>query len=265
MKKFFQNHPYHLVMPSPWPVYTSISLFSLTITGVLYMHGFSNIGYILFLAFTSLIITMFLWFKDISSESTYLGNHTNAVQKGLNIGFGLFIVTEALFFLAFFWTYFHSSISPNIELGANWPPMGINAINPFELPLLNTVILLSSGVTVTYSHHSLIQGNRKGGLYGILCTVLLALIFTFFQFVEYVNSEFTISDGVYGASFFFGTGFHGFHVIIGTIFLFVGLLRFIAYQITDHHHLGLETGILYWHFVDIVWLILYFAVYYLGY
>ena len=265
MKKLFQNHPYHLVMPSPWPINTSISLFTLTVSGALFMHGFPYIGYILSLAFVSLLFSMFLWFKDISSESTFLGNHTNAVQRGLNIGFGLFIVSEALFFLAIFWAYFHSSISPNIELGANWPPMGIKGINPFELPLLNTVILLSSGVTVTYSHHSLIQGNRKGGLYGIIVTVLLALIFTLFQAVEYKVSSFTISDAIYGSCFFFGTGFHGLHVIIGTLFLSVGLLRFYTYQITDHHHLGLESGILYWHFVDVVWLILYFAVYYLGY
>ena len=150
MKKLFQNHPYHLVKPSPWPIYTSISLFTLTISGVLYMHGFSNIGYILTLAFLNLIFSMLLWFKDISAESTFLGNHTNAVQRGLNIGFGLFIVSEALFFLAIFWAYFHSSISPNIELGANWPPMGIKSINPFELPFLNTVILLSSGLCLNW-------------------------------------------------------------------------------------------------------------------
>ena len=265
MAKYFQNHPYHLVMPSPWPLYTAVSLFTLTSSGVLYMHGFSNIGYILALAFFNLISSMFLWFKDITAEGTFLGNHTNAVQRGLNLGFGLFVVSEAFFFLAIFWAYFHSSISPNVELGANWPPMGINSINPFELPLLNTIILLSSGVTVTYCHHSLIKGNRKGGLYGLLITIILAIIFTFFQAVEYKSSSFTISDAIYGACFFFGTGFHGLHVLIGTIFLSYGFMRFLGYQLTDHHHLGLESGILYWHFVDIVWLILYFAVYYLGY
>ena len=127
---------------------------------------------------------------------TYLGNHTSAVQKGLNLGVGLFIVSEALFFLAIFWTFFHSSLSPNIELGAQWPPMGINGINPFELPLLNTIILLSSGITVTYSHHSIIQGNRKGALYGLVYTIILAVLFTILQGVEYTVSSFTISDGI---------------------------------------------------------------------
>jgi cytochrome c oxidase subunit 3 len=196
---------------------------------------------------------------------TYLGNHTNAVQKGLNLGVGLFIVSEALFFLAIFWTFFHSSLSPNIELGAQWPPMGINGINPFELPLLNTIILLSSGVTVTYAHHCIIQGNRKGALYGLVYTILLAILFTALQGIEYTVSSFTISDGIYGSCFYFGTGFHGLHVIVGTAFLAVGLGRLLAYHFTDHHHLGLESGILYWHFVDVVWLFLFISIYYWGY
>ena len=137
---------------------------------------------------------------------TYLGNHTNAVQRGLNLGVDLFIVSEALFFLAIFWTFFHSSLSPNIELGAQWPPMGINGINPFELPLLNTIILLSSGVLVTYAHHSVIQGNRRGALYGLVYTILLAVLFTALQGIEYTVSSFTISDGIYGSCFYFGTG-----------------------------------------------------------
>lgn len=173
-------------------------------------------------------------------------------------------MSEALFFLGIFWAYFHSSLSPNTELGGQWPPMGINAINPFELPLLNTILLLSSGVTVTYAHHSVIQGERKGALIGTLLTIILAICFTFFQYLEYKWAPFTISDSVYGASFYFGTGFHGFHVIIGTIFLFVGFWRLLAYHFTDHHHLGLESGILYWHFVDVVWLFLYISIYYWG-
>jgi heme/copper-type cytochrome/quinol oxidase subunit 3 len=152
---------------------------------------------------------------------TYLGNHTSAVQKGLNLGVGLFIVSEALFFLAIFWTFFHSSLSPNIELGAQWPPMGINGINPFELPLLNTIILLSSGVTVTYSHHSIIQGNRKGALYGLVYTILLAVLFTILQGIEYTVSSFTISDGIYGSCFYFGTGFHGLTCICVALFIYI--------------------------------------------
>ena len=141
----FQAHPFHLVSPSPWPLNTSVSLLNLTTSAVLSMHAFYNAHYFLLFALISLVLSMSLWFRDIISEGTYLGDHTLAVQRGLNIGVALFIVSEALFFLAIFWTFFHSALSPTVELGAQWPPMGIEAIDPFELPLLNTVILLSSG------------------------------------------------------------------------------------------------------------------------
>jgi cytochrome c oxidase subunit 3 len=260
----FQAHPFHLVSPSPWPLFTSIALLTLTTTGVLSMHNFNNAGYIWLLALISVISSMSLWFRDVISEGTYLGNHTLSVQRGLNMGVGLFIVSEGLFFLAIFWAFFHSALSPNIELGAQWPPMGIKSINPFELPLLNTVILLSSGFTVTYAHHCLIQGNRKGTLYGLIFTIILAIIFTALQGIEYSVSSFTISDGTFGSCFYFGTGFHGLHVMIGTAFLAVGLWRVLAYHFTDNHHLGLESAILYWHFVDVVWLFLFISIYYWG-
>ena len=260
----FQAHPFHLVSPSPWPLYTCISLLTLTTTGVSTMHNYAHAKIVLLLGFLGLIYSMSLWFRDVISEGTYLGNHTLAVQRGINMGVGLFIVSEALFFLAIFWAFFHSALSPTIELGATWPPMGINSINPFELPLLNTVILLSSGVTVTYAHHSLIQGNRSGALMGLVYTIILAIIFTSLQGIEYTVSSFTISDGTYASCFYFGTGFHGLHVIIGTAFLTVGFWRLLAYHLTENHHLGLEAGILYWHFVDVVWLFLYISVYYWG-
>jgi len=260
----FQGHPFHLVSPSPWPIFSSLSLLTLTTCGVLTMHGFSNAENFLALAFVSLISSMSLWWRDVISEGTYLGNHTLAVQRGLNMGVALFIISEALFFLSIFWAFFHSALSPTVELGAQWPPMGIDALNPFELPLLNTVILLSSGVTVTYAHHSLIQGNRSGALYGLVATVLLAVTFTGFQGVEYAVSSFTISDGAFGSCFYLATGFHGIHVMIGTAFIAVGLWRVLAYHSTDNHHLGLEASILYWHFVDVVWLFLFISVYYWG-
>lgn len=260
----FQGHPFHLVSPSPWPLLTCISLLTLTTSAVSGMHGFENAGYWVPLALILVISSMFLWFRDVISEGTYIGNHTLAVQKGLNMGVALFIVSEALFFLAIFWAYFHSALSPTVELGAQWPPIGIEAINAFELPLLNTVILLASGVTITYSHHSLIQGNRNGALYGAMFTIILALIFTGFQGVEYSVSSFTLTDGAYGSCFYFGTGFHGLHVIIGTIFIAVGFWRMLAYHLTENHHLGLESSILYWHFVDVVWLFLFLSVYYWG-
>jgi len=260
----FQGHPFHLVSPSPWPLFTCISLLNLTLTGVLTIHGFSYAGNWLLFSFISVTASMAFWFRDIISEGTYLGNHTLAVQKGLNLGVALFIASEALFFLAIFWAYFHSALSPTVELGAQWPPKGIDAINAFELPLLNTVLLLASGVTITYSHHSLIQEKRKAALYGALLTIILALVFTCFQGVEYAVSSFTLSDGAFGSCFYFGTGFHGIHVIIGTIFLAVGSWRIFAYHLTANHHLGLEAGILYWHFVDVVWLFLFLTVYYWG-
>jgi len=260
----FQDHPFHLVSPSPWPINTSICLLSLTTAAALSMHSFENAYYIVYVAITIVIISMSLWFRDVISESTFLGDHTLAVQKGINLGVILFIVSEALFFMAIFWAFFHSALTPTVELGAQWPPIGIEPINPFELPLLNTIILLSSGATVTYSHHSLIQGKRNGALYGLIATAILAIIFTALQGIEYSVSSFTISDGAFGSCFFFGTGFHGLHVIIGTIFLSVALWRIYAYHFTNNHHLGFEGGILYWHFVDVVWLFLYISIYYWG-
>ena len=169
----FQAHPFHLVSPSPWPINTCFALLTLTTTAVLTFHNFEYANYFLIFAFVSVILSMSFWWRDVISEGTYLGNHTLAVQRGLNMGVALFIVSEGLFFLAIFWAFFHSALAPTVELGAQWPPMGIESINPFELPLLNTVILLSSGVTVTYAHHSLIQGNRRGALYGLIFTIVL--------------------------------------------------------------------------------------------
>ena len=215
----FQGHPYHLVSPSPWPLTTSLSLLILTTSGVLTMHNFMNSSIIFFIAFFLVNYSMILWFRDVIAEATYKGNHTLAVQKGITIGIALFIISEVFFFLAIFWAYFHSALSPDVELGAEWPPMGIQAINAFELPLLNTVILLSSGFTVTYAHHSIIEGNRTGALYGLVYTILLAIIFTGLQAIEYNVSSFTISDGVFGSCFYFGTG-----LILGASLLYITLI-----------------------------------------
>lgn len=202
----FQFHPYHLVSPSPWPLFTSISVLSLVTAGVLNMHNFENMGIMLILSFFSVVFSMSLWWRDVIAEGTYMGNHTTLVQNGINLGIILFIVSEALLFFAIFWAFFHSALSPSPELGAMWPPKGITAIDPFELPLLNTVLLLSSGITVTYSHHALIGGDRKGAIWGLIATIVLAIVFTIFQGVEYIYSSFTISDGVFGSCFYFGTG-----------------------------------------------------------
>ena len=236
-RSLFQGHPFHLVSPSPWPIYTSISLLSLTTSGVLTMHGFEEAHYFLIAAFIALVSSMSFWWRDVISEGTYLGNHTLAVQKGLNMGVILFIVSEGLFFLAIFWAFFHSALAPTVELGAQWPPMGIEAVNPFELPLLNTVILLSSGATVTYAHHSLIQGNRSGALYGLIATVILALVFTAFQGVEYTVSSFTISDGAFGTVFYFGTGFHGLIINVAPFIFIYYILKIIQnYTLTKQQN-----------------------------
>lgn len=260
----FQHHPFHLVSPSPWPAYTSTCLWILAASAALSFHSFSNGYYLLYIGLILVVSGMSFWFRDVIAEATFLGDHTLAVQKGINLGIILFIVSEALFFLAIFWAFFHSALTPTVELGGQWPPLGIEPVNPFELPLVNTVILLSSGATITYAHHSLIKGERSGALWGSIFTVTLAAVFTAFQGIEYNVSSFTISDGAFGSCFFFGTGFHGLHVIIGTIFLSVALWRIYAYHYTDNHHVGFEGGILYWHFVDVVWLFLYISIYYWG-
>lgn len=264
MKKIIINnnqpHGYHMVLPSPWPLNTSLSLWILFCSLSLLIQKFLNATSINYLAVLLLIFTVSFWFRDIIFESTYLGCHTEIVQKNIMIAIGLFIISEALFFLAIFWTYFHSSLSPSVELGEQWPPKGIK-VPSFEIPLLNTVLLLSSGITVTYGHHSIIKGNRKQSLIGLNLTIVLALLFTSLQYLEYNNSDFTLSDSVFGSCFYFSTGFHGLHVLIGTAFLAVGLWRLWAYHITKNHHLGLQAGILYWHFVDIVWVVLLLSIY----
>ena len=266
----FQFHPYHLVDPSPWPLITSFARLTLTLSAVIYFNGYANGGTLVSFGFLATLFAMILWFRDVVAEGSFMGNHTFAVQKGLNLGVALFIVSEVFFFISIFWAYFHSALAPTVELGAHWPPAGIDPLNPFEIPLLNTIILLSSGATVTYAHHSLIQGSsdhrsgRKGVLLGIILTIVLAVIFTGLQGLEYYEAPFTISDGAYGSTFFFATGFHGLHVIIGTLFIAVAFFRILSYHLTDHHHLGFESSILYWHFVDVVWLFLYVSIYWWG-
>jgi len=260
----FQSFPYHLVEPSPWPILVSFSLLNLTLGAVMYMQGFTYGGYLLSLGFTLTVFGMILWFRDIITEGTYLGHHTIQVQKGLTIGVVLFIISEVFAFLSVFWAFFHSSLSPTIEIGGVWPPQGITPLDPFAIPLLNTILLLSSGAFVTYGHHALIQGDRRGAILGTLLTIIFAIIFTALQYYEYSESSFTMSDSVYGTVFYASTGLHGLHVIIGTLFILVGFVRIINYHLTDTHHQGHEAAILYWHFVDVVWLFLFIAVYYWG-
>nr|AUN28137.1 cytochrome c oxidase subunit 3 [Malassezia obtusa] len=265
----FQFHPYHMVTVSPWPLFVSFSLLILTSGSVTYFNGyaspFGDSGIVLvFLGLISTILCSGLWFRDIVTEGTFLGDHTFKVQKGLTMGMALFILSEVMFFVSIFWAVFNSCLSPDIQLGGQWPPMGIESINPFELPLLNTLLLLTSGATVTYSHHAVLNKNRAGAISGLFLTIVLAVVFTYCQGIEYMNAPFSISDGVYGSTFFMSTGFHGFHVIIGTLMLSVCLGRMIQYHFTNTHHVGYESSILYWHFVDVVWLFLFVSVYWFG-
>ena len=205
-----QKHPFHLVDPSPWPIFASLSAFVSTVGGVMYMHGYSGGHSMLSLGFLMILYSMFVWWRDVVREATFEGHHTSFVQLGLRYGMILFIVSEVMFFVAFFWAFFHSSLAPTVEIGAVWPPKGIEVLNPWEIPFLNTVILLSSGAAVTWAHHAIIIGDRKQAMYGLMTTVLLAILFTSFQVMEYYEAPFTISDSVYGSTFFFSYWFSRF-------------------------------------------------------
>lgn len=260
MEKYY--HPYHLVDPSPWPYVMSCAALLTTTGAVVYFHY--SYFFLLFIGLLSISLCLFVWLKDVVRESTFQGHHTKITVLGLKIGFLLFIISEVLFFFSFFWAFFHSSLSPSIEIGVCWPPIGIDALNPFSVPLLNTAILLSSGATVTWAHHSIVNGDRSNSLQGLILTVILGIIFTLLQVIEYFEAPFSIADSVYGSTFFIATGFHGFHVIIGTIFLFICLLRLNNFHFTRTHHFGFEAASWYWHFVDVVWLFLYVCIYWWG-
>jgi len=257
-------HPWHLVDPSPWPYVGSIGVFGLTSGGVMYYHNFIGGGLLVTASLSLILIVMIVWWRDVIREASYQGHHTLAVQKGLRIGMILFILSEVMFFISFFWAFFHSSLGADISLGAVWPPVGIEILNPFEVPLLNTAILLSSGASVTWSHNSIIAGDRKNTILALIITVILGLIFTALQAIEYYEASFTIADSIYGSTFYVATGFHGLHVIIGTTFLSVCLWRIIANQLTRFHHNGFEAAIWYWHFVDYVWIFLFISIYWWG-
>nr|YP_011017684.1 cytochrome c oxidase subunit 3 [Dasysiphonia japonica]WQF69507.1 cytochrome c oxidase subunit 3 [Dasysiphonia japonica] len=262
--KKLQKHPFHLVDPSPWPFTASIFAFSCAISAVLYFHTFILGKNLLILSFISLFFIMFVWWRDVIRESTFEGHHTGLVQRGLRYGIILFIVSEIFFFVAFFWAFFHSSISPAVEIGSIWPPKGITVLNPWNIPFLNTLILLLSGCTVTWTHHAIVSNYRSQSIISLTFTIILAVIFTLFQAYEYNVADFRLSDGIYGSTFYMATGFHGFHVFVGTVSLFICLIRLMRYQLTRQHHFGFEFSAWYWHFVDVVWLFLFVSIYWWG-
>ena len=255
-------HPYHLVEPSPWPLLGAGGALFITVGSVIYFHyGLSQIMY---LGILIVVIIMFVWWQDVIRESTFQGHHSLIVKQGIKYGMLLFILSEVLFFFSFFWAFFHSSLAPAVELGVAWPPQGVHPLDSFSVPLLNTAILLSSGGTVTWAHHAIVSGKREEAILGLSLTVLLGVLFTGLQAIEYYEAPFAISDSVYGSTFFMATGFHGFHVIIGTTFLTVCLIRLKFNQFTCRQHVGFEAASWYWHFVDVVWLFLYLCIYWWG-
>jgi cytochrome c oxidase subunit 3 len=257
-------HPYHIVEPSPYPYMAALSLLGVTVGAVLWFHSYAYGNILSLISFLFVASIAALWWRDIAREATYQGHHTLVVQRGLKYGMIFFIVSEVWFFIAFFWAFFGCSLAPDISIGGVWPPVGIQVIDPFAVPLLNTAVLLSSGATVTWSHHAMIAGNRKETILALVITVVLAAIFTGLQAMEYLESSFSIADSIYGTVFFLLTGFHGFHVIVGTVFLTVALGRCINHHFTKNHHSGFEAAIWYWHFVDYVWLGLFISVYWWG-
>nr|WQA11524.1 cytochrome c oxidase subunit 3 [Melanodrymia sp. A LZ-2023] len=257
------RNPFHLVEFSPWPLFGSMGAMFLTIGLVSWTRSMSTSG--LFFGLFLILLTMIQWWRDIIREGAFQGYHTKLVYSGLCLGMILFITSEVLFFFAFFWAYFHSSLAPTFELGSCWPPTGISPLNPFEVPLLNTAVLLASGVTVTWAHHSLLEKSRSGTLQGLMMTVLLGIYFTYLQAGEYYEASFSIADGVYGSTFFVATGFHGLHVLIGSTFLGICLIRASFYHFSESHHFGFEAAAWYWHFVDVVWLFLYLSIYWWGF
>jgi cytochrome c oxidase subunit 3 len=257
-------HPFHLSDPSPWPLFVSLGILGLVIGNVLGLHLCSGAKDLIKDSSYFIAFCMLCWWRDVVRESTFEGKHTKAVQKGLRYGMLLFILSEVMFFFAFFWAFFHSSLSPAVQLGAVWPPMGIQTINVWGLPLFNTMLLLLSGVSVTWAHHSLLGGDRQEMARGLTMTICLGLTFTLAQLFEYVHANFKISDGIYGSTFYLATGFHGIHVIIGTTFLYICMIRHMRYHFTKEHHFGFEAACWYWHFVDVVWLLLFISIYYWG-
>ena len=249
----------HLVDPSPWPFVVSVNIGGFMLGLVCYFYGFGL--FLSKLSFLALSLSLFYWFRDIIREGLYEGHHVLRVQVGFRLAFLLFIVSEVMFFFALFWGYYWFSFSSGIGVGGVWFPPGISSIDPVGLPLVNTLLLLLSGFTATVSHHSVVLGFRYLAIISLVQTVFLALLFTLFQLLEYTGSSFSISDSVYGSSFYLTTGFHGFHVIIGTLMLLVALVRILGYSFTQEHHVGFEGSLWYWHFVDVVWLWLFISIY----
>ncbi|MDC0033376.1 cytochrome c oxidase subunit 3 [Alphaproteobacteria bacterium] len=257
-----QKHLWHMVDPSPWPVVGALSAGVLAIGTVFHMHGGGI--WVLVLGVLGILVTMYFWFRDVVMEATFRGHHSAPVQISMRYGMVLFIASEVMFFAAWFWAFFNASLFPPASIKGVWPPPGVVPFDPWQLPFLNTLILLTSGVTVTWAHHALLEGNRKHLIQGLGLTILLGLAFTGIQAYEFGQAAFDFKDGIYSTTFYMATGFHGFHVIVGTIFLIVCFFRAKNNHFKAEQHFGFEAAAWYWHFVDVVWLFLFTCIYWWG-
>ncbi|WP_291075881.1 cytochrome c oxidase subunit 3 [Hyphomonas sp.] len=275
------KHDFHLVNPSPWPLLGSIAVVVTALGGVTYMKGLFGMEqgtwWLLAVGLAMVMWVMFGWWREVIKEGQ-VGDHTPVVQIGLRYGMILFIASEVMFFVGWFWSFFEFAIYESARVGstwdsanalyaeglsrfADWPPVGVETFDPFHLPLINTLILLLSGTTVTWAHHALQHDDRSGAKLGLVLTVILGFVFTLLQAYEYSHAQFTFDGTLYGSAFFMATGFHGAHVVIGTIFLAVCLIRLLMGGMSSEKHLGFEFAAWYWHFVDVVWLFLFAFVY----
>ncbi len=272
-----KNHDYHIIDPSPWPLIGSIGALLMAIGGVVWMQSLKDADattlglsgpWPFFIGLLIVLYTMYAWWADTIHEA-HAGDHTKVVSMHLRYGMIMFIASEVMFFVAWFWAFFDVSLYADEAIqvgrvaytGGQWPPADIQVLDPLHLPLFNTITLLLSGTTVTWAHHALLEGDRKGLVWGLFLTVVLGVIFTGVQALEYIDAPFNFKDSMYGSTFFMATGFHGFHVLVGTIFLIICLIRAMQGHFSEKQHFGFEAAAWYWHFVDVVWLFLFVAVY----
>ncbi len=263
-----QKHPYHLLNPSPWPALSAVALLLLTVGMARFMHALVAGLPIALLGFALVLYCMYGWWRDIVREAEVDKAHSVPVARGLRLGMLLFITSEVMFFSAFFWAFFQMSTLPRAPLEdvwaiapGIWPPKGIEPFDPWSIPFLNTLVLLLSGTTVTWAHYAVLKNDRKSLITALWMTVGLGALFTSLQAYEYLHAAFGFTQGVYASTFYMATGFHGLHVLIGTLFLGVCLVRAYRGHFTPDRHLGLEFAAWYWHFVDVVWLFLFVCVY----
>jgi cytochrome c oxidase subunit 3 len=265
-----KNHQYHILPPSIWPLFGSMAALVLASGGIMWMHNMPSANLVFFAGVAGILITFFGWWSDVIREA-HAGDHTPIVQLHLRYGMILFIASEVMFFVGWFWAWFDFALFPSTveAVGGQWPPKGMHVLDAWKLPLLNTLILLCSGTTVTWAHHALLHNDRKSLKTGLWLTIILGLVFTMLQAVEYMEAPFPFKaasehGSSYGGAFFMATGFHGFHVLVGTIFLIVNLVRVYKGHFTPRQHFGFEAAAWYWHFVDVVWLFLFASIYVWG-